>query len=90
MDTLPPEEGFLGLTGDDAATAGDKPGVTIVPFGLEASVSYGGGTAAGPQAMIEASHQVELFDEELWRDRSASSIWRHWLLSPSRKTCDQR
>jgi len=66
VNILPPEEGFLGLTGDDAATAGDKPGVTIVPFGLEASVSYGGGTAAGPQAMIEASHQVELFDEELW------------------------
>jgi agmatinase len=64
--TLPPEEGFLGLGAEDIAAAQGKPGVTIVPFGLEASVSYGGGTAAGPQAMIEASHQVELFDEEIW------------------------
>ncbi|MEQ9681096.1 MAG: arginase family protein, partial [Rhodospirillales bacterium] len=68
MKILPPEEGFLGLSGDDVADAADKPGVTIVPYGLEASVSYGGGTAAGPQAMIDASHQVELFDEELWRE----------------------
>ena len=68
MKILPPEEGFLGLSGDDVAAAHDKPGVTIVPYGLEASVSYGGGTAAGPQAMIDASHQVELFDEELWRE----------------------
>ena len=68
MDILPPEEGFLGLSGDDVRNAGGKPGVSIIPFGLEASVSYGGGTAAGPGAMIEASHQVELFDEDLWRE----------------------
>ncbi len=42
--------------------------MTVVPFGLEASVSYGGGTARGPQAILDASHQVELFDEELWRE----------------------
>ena len=64
---LPPEEGFLGLTGADAAPAEDARAV-IVPFGLEASVSYGGGTARGPAAMIAASHQVELFDERLWRE----------------------
>lgn len=66
METLSPSQGFLGLTDEEAAVAGGKPGVTIVPFGLEASVSYGGGTAQGPQAIIEASHQVELFDEDLW------------------------
>ena len=37
----------------------------VIPFGLEASVSYGGGTAAGPAAILEASHQLELYDEEL-------------------------
>jgi agmatinase len=31
-------------------------------------VSYGGGTARGPQAILEASHQLELFDDELWRE----------------------
>jgi len=38
----------------------------IVPFGFEATISYGGGTKNGPRAIIEASSQVELFDEELW------------------------
>ena len=39
--------------------------VTVVPFGLEKTVSYGGGTKNGPKEIIKASHQVELFDEEL-------------------------
>ena len=68
METLSPSQGFLGLSDEEAASAADRPGVTVVPFGLEGSVSYGGGTARGPQAIIEASHQVELFDEDLWRE----------------------
>ena len=68
METLSPSQGFLGLSEEEAASTAGKPGVTIVPFGLEASVSYGGGTARGPLAILEASHQVELFDEELWRE----------------------
>lgn len=42
----------------------NKSKIVIVPFGLESSVSYGGGTKMGPRAIIEASHQVELFDQE--------------------------
>ena len=38
----------------------------IIPFGLEASVSYGKGTQNGPEAIIRASHALEHFDEELW------------------------
>jgi agmatinase len=68
METLSPAQGFLGLSDAEAASAAGKPGVTVVPFGLEGSVSYGGGTAQGSQAIIEASHQVELFDEELWSE----------------------
>lgn len=67
FDLLPPEDAFLGLEAEDAATYADAQAV-IIPFGLEASVSYGGGTALGPSAMIEASHQVELFDEDLWKE----------------------
>ena len=63
---LAPEIGFLGLEAENIAGA-DKPKTAIIPFGLEATVSYGGGTAKGPAAMIAASHQVELFDEEHWR-----------------------
>ena len=65
MKILPPEDGFLGLEPDQAVDYNTAKAV-IIPFGLEASVSYGGGTSKGPQAMIDASHQVELFDEHFW------------------------
>ncbi|HBR69166.1 MAG TPA: agmatinase, partial [Rhodospirillaceae bacterium] len=67
LQFLSSEDGFLGLTGDDAFTP-EKAKAWVIPFGLEASVSYGGGTASGPQAIIEASHQVELFDEVFWAE----------------------
>lgn len=60
-----PEEGFLGLEEADAVSY-DEAKAVIIPFGLEASVSYGGGTSGGPAAMIKASHEVELFDEHVW------------------------
>lgn len=65
MQFMTPKQGFLGLEKADAATP-EKAQAVIIPFGLEASVSYGGGTAKGPQAMIDASHEVELFDDEFW------------------------
>lgn len=65
MQFMKPADGFLGLSSKDAATPKDAQAV-IIPFGLEASVSYGGGTAKGPAAMIKASQQVELFDDEFW------------------------
>jgi len=34
----------------------------VIPVPLEATVSYGGGTAAGPEAILTASDQLELFD----------------------------
>jgi agmatinase len=64
---MKPADGFLGIEEPVADAPGGRRAV-IVPFGLEASVSYGGGTAKGPQAMIAASHEVELFDDELWQD----------------------
>lgn len=62
---LSPEEGFLGIDAEAPAAANEARAV-VIPFGLEASVSYGRGTHAGPQAILAASRQVELFDEELW------------------------
>lgn len=58
-------DAFLGLESEQAVTYENAKAV-IIPFGLEASVSYGGGTSKGPQAMIAASHEVELFDEYYW------------------------
>jgi agmatinase len=70
LDYLPSLEGFLGLEPEQAGSPQNARAV-IIPFGLEASVSYGGGTGEGPAAMLKASHQVELFDDELWREAFA-------------------
>ncbi len=67
FDYLPGAKSFLDPLRIDADTP-EKARAVVIPFGLEASVSYGGGTKAGPMAIIEASHQLELFDEELWRE----------------------
>ena len=72
MKKLTPQNGFLGLGPDDAHGGPEKPGATIIPFGLEQTVSYGTGTANGPKAIIEASHQVELFDEAVWSEPSSA------------------
>ena len=61
MDYLSQKKGFLGYE----AKSKVKNKVIVVPFGLEKTVSYGGGTKNGPKEIIKASHQVELFDEEL-------------------------
>ena len=67
FDYLPPEESFLDPVRADAKRPQDARAI-VIPFGLEASVSYGGGTSKGPRAILAASHQLELFDEELWRE----------------------
>src|SRR3990167_2051656 len=65
FDFMPQKSGFLGIS-EEYLTNEDDAKVIVVPFGLEASVSYGGGTKNGPKAIIKASHQAELFDEEFW------------------------
>src|SRR5690606_34196957 len=54
---------FLGL--DEAASAFDRARAVILPVPYEATTSYGGGTAGGPRAIIEASRYIELYDQEL-------------------------
>jgi agmatinase len=58
---LPNKKAFLGI--DNKINIKEK--VVVVPFGLEKTVSYGSGTNKGPREIIKASHQVELFDEDL-------------------------
>ena len=61
MNYLSNKKGFLGV--DNKFNFKEK--VVVVPFGLEKTVSYGSGTKNGPKEIIKASHQVELYDEEL-------------------------
>jgi len=61
LNYLSNKQGFLGI--DNKFSFKEK--VVVIPFGLEKTVSYGGGTKNGPKEIIRASHQVELYDEEL-------------------------
>ena len=45
--------------------------VVIIPVPFEATTSYGGGTARGPAAVMQASKQVDLFDHETGRPYEA-------------------
>ena len=65
MKYLSNKKGFLGI---DNKSNIIKEKVVVIPFGLEKTVSYGGGTNKGPREIIKASHQVELFDEDLGKE----------------------
>jgi len=53
---------FLGLSTEESAY--DKSRFVIMPVPYEQTTTYRKGTASGPAAIIQASHEVELFDEE--------------------------
>jgi agmatinase len=55
---------YFGLSADYSNR--DNSRVAIIPVPYEATTSYGKGTKDGPKAMLDASQQVELFDDELW------------------------
>ena len=66
MDLEGSYPGFLGLSPAHSDYGSARAVVLPVPF--EATTSYVQGTRRGPQAIIDASHQVELYDEELGRE----------------------
>jgi agmatinase len=67
---------FLGL--DEDASAFERAGAVILPVPYESSTSYGGGTRAGPGAILEASRYLELYDQE-WDAEVGPAIGVHTL-----------
>ena len=64
------EEGaFLGLPRADGPAD-----VAVVPLAYELTTSYGTGACDGPQACVEASAQVELYDDRLGDDLPAGLV----------------
>lgn len=45
----------------------EQAGCILIPAPFDATTSYGGGASAGPAAILEASHQVDLFDLQFGR-----------------------
>ncbi|MDR3212154.1 MAG: arginase family protein, partial [Planctomycetota bacterium] len=67
---------FLGLDSPYSDLARAR--VVVVPLPYEATVSYAGGTAAGPEAILAASRQVELYDRD-FADEPALAYGVHTL-----------
>ena len=61
-----PGSGVFGLPHSE-----DEAAVVLVPVPFEATTSYGGGAAQGPDAILGASRQVDLFDAETGRPYEA-------------------
>lgn len=59
------KQGFLGTDqGVRFDVDYEKSKAVIIPFGMEAHVSYGGGTKNGPKAILKASHELNENDEQ--------------------------
>ena len=61
--------------GQEAWTRFEDAKVAVLPAPYEATVSYGGGTRRGPGAILRASAQVELYDEQTGLEPYRSGIW---------------
>jgi agmatinase len=61
--------------GEEAWSPFERARAVVLPVPFEATVSYGGGTARGPEAILRASTQVELWDDLLGREPFRSGIW---------------
>lgn len=58
-----PTRNFLGL--DEGDSAWESAAAVVLPIPYEATTSWGTGTRYGPEAILDASRYVELYDEEL-------------------------
>ncbi|MCP9496216.1 MAG: agmatinase [Pyrinomonadaceae bacterium MAG19_C2-C3] len=54
----------FGGIDDDALSSRESARVLVLPVAYEGTVSYGAGTAQGAQGIIDASRNMELYDEE--------------------------
>jgi agmatinase len=61
--------------GAEAASTFADAAVAILPVPYEATVSYGGGTRRGPEAILRASAQVELYDEQMGFEPFHAGLW---------------
>ncbi|MBU0536427.1 MAG: agmatinase [Nanoarchaeota archaeon] len=67
-------DNFLGLEHDMAKSYKDSK-VVIISLPYEGTVSYGTGTSKGPEAILEASKQVEIYDEDVEDEPYKTGIW---------------
>lgn len=74
---------YLGL--DERASSLETAKSVVLPVPYESTTSWGGGTRAGPRAILEASRYVELWDQETGWDPSSVGIHTFSALELSRE-----
>lgn len=74
----------LPFLGADFATDYDNAHAVILPIAYEATTTYRRGCENGPAAILEASQQVEVYDEELDRETCEVGIWTHPAIADTR------
>jgi agmatinase len=62
LENLGPHSSFLGLRSTEEAFAGAR--AVIVPAPYDGTTTYRSGTREGPRAILQASRELEFFDEE--------------------------
>lgn len=68
-----PDSGIFGLD-----CSADEARVIILPVPFDATTSYGKGSARGPEAILEASKQVDLYDLETGRPYEQGIAMHAW------------
>ena len=78
-----PDPQFLG---SDFAPSYGAAKVVILPIPYEATTTYRKGCEEGPDALIDASSQVEIYDEELQREIGADTgIFTYYPIADTRR-----
>ena len=72
LESLGPHSSFLGLRSTEEVFAGAR--AVIVPAPYDGTTTYRSGTREGPRAILQASRELELFDEE-----TASEAYLHGI-----------
>jgi agmatinase len=73
-----PKYNLFGLESQDYESAR----IVVLPIPYEATLSYKSGAKDGPHAIIEASRNMELYNEELGKDASRMGIYTLDELAP--------
>lgn len=75
----------IPFLGKDVAATYDAAQVVILPIPYEATTTYRRGCENGPDAILEASHQVEYYDEELDKETGCDvGIYTHPAIADTR------
>ncbi|MDG2617177.1 agmatinase [Thermoleptolyngbya sichuanensis XZ-Cy5] len=74
----------LPFLGEEVAADYDTARVVILPIPYEATTTYRKGCEHGPAAILEASHQVEYYDEELEREMWPVGVYTHGAIADTR------